>query len=330
MALNKKMRLAFLKKAGYEVQNPKLALALTFIFALVFSSFAFYFGANAAWQETQKESIYQVRERLLLDIDYVGLEDPLLNMPENSTRKQHYIDTLNEQLAQKGHPISVVEISNIDPRPVEEPLGVEVLTRANTTNVYLTLAFAPINVGTALSLLPLFLALILCALVWPFYKKRVLQRQRDALTPHVEEQKYKLIINLNDKTLSFGESATPVSLANKPLCFYLALIEYSVEFPDNTLNQNKEMPAELVELSHKYFARLVALGHTIRKRPNFNNSIEKTLSEIRAVLDEVFEHYPEEKEPFFPPKAHGEGSRSRVHHYGLGVSNYDSVDVIGK
>ncbi|KKK93350.1 hypothetical protein LCGC14_2693760 [marine sediment metagenome] len=86
----------------------------------------------------------------------------------------------------------------------------------------------------------------------------------------------------------------------------------------------------MLELANKYFYRLVELGHTVRKRPNFNNSLEKTLSEIRAALDEVLSEYPEEKELYYPPKAYGEGSRSRLHSYGLVNIRKGNIEIIGK
>jgi hypothetical protein len=90
------------------------------------------------------------------------------------------------------------------------------------------------------------------------------------------------------------------------------------------------VPEELQELANKYFYRLVELGHTIRKRPNFNNSLEKTLSEIRAALDDVLNDCPELKELYYPPKAFGEGSRSRMHSYGLVNVSQGNIEIIGK
>ncbi|MFT7567826.1 MAG: hypothetical protein ACI846_002139, partial [Pseudoalteromonas distincta] len=140
-----------------------------------------------------------------------------------------------------------------------------------------------------------------------------------------------LIVDLNDKTLSSSCSAEQkVGLANKPLCFYLALVEYCTNNDDVALSHNKDVPEELLELANKYFYRLVELGHTVRKRPNFNNSLEKTLSEIRAALDEVLSECPEEKELYYPPKAYGEGSRSRLHSYGLANIKKGNIEIRGK
>ena len=96
------------------------------------------------------------------------------------------------------------------------------------------------------------------------------------------------------------------------------------------LNQNKDVPDELIDIADKYFHRLIALGHTIRKRPNFSSSLEKTLSEIRAALDDVMAEHIELKAKYYPPKAHGEGSRSKIHSYGLINVALTDIELIGK
>jgi hypothetical protein len=146
----------------------------------------------------------------------------------------------------------------------------------------------------------------------------------------IEQEPLKILINLQNKMVINSVTQHEVPLANKPLCFYIALMEFCQNNKDITLNQNKDVPEELVELANKYFYRLIDLGHIVRKRPNFTNSLEKTLSEIRAALDEVFAEHPEEKEIYYPPKAHGEGSRSKLHHYGLNKIDKIHFEVIGK
>ena len=71
------------------------------------------------------------------------------------------------------------------------------------------------------------------------------------------------------------------------------------------------------------------LGHTKRKRPDFNANLDKTLSEIRAALDEVFAGYSEEKAKYCPPRAQGEGSRSKQHSYALPRLYAHEIEVIG-
>ena len=82
-------------------------------------------------------------------------------------------------------------------------------------------------------------------------------------------------------------------------------------------------------LANKSFGRLIELGHTKRKRPDFNANLDKTLSEIRAALDEVFADFPEEKDTFYPPRAQGEGSRSKQHSYALVSIKEDNIEIIG-
>jgi hypothetical protein len=126
-----------------------------------------------------------------------------------------------------------------------------------------------------------------------------------------------LILDLENKCLRLGDSNASVFLPNKPLCFYAALLTYCQQHPGARLCQHAPLPAELLTLANQYFLRLIALGHTIRKRPDFDMNLEKMLSEIRAALDELLMEYPEHKSLFYPPKALGEGSRSKVHNFAL-------------
>ncbi|WP_372767413.1 hypothetical protein [Pseudoalteromonas sp.] len=162
------------------------------------------------------------------------------------------------------------------------------------------------------------------------YRYKLKSRKQNVTIEQDNEEHARLVIDLEKKLLINSRTHASVPLANKPLCFFTALIDYCLLHPDVLLNQNKDLPDELVVLSNKYFYRLTELGHTIRKRPNFSNSLEKTLSEIRAALDEILVDDLQLKEMFFPPKAHGEGSRSKLHHYGLKGIESEFVEVIGK
>jgi hypothetical protein len=72
------------------------------------------------------------------------------------------------------------------------------------------------------------------------------------------------------------------------------------------------------------------VGNTKRKRPDFGANLDKTLSEIRSVLDEVFQHHVQAKELFYPPKAQGEGSRSKMHNYALANNDPLRIEFIGR
>jgi hypothetical protein len=97
-----------------------------------------------------------------------------------------------------------------------------------------------------------------------------------------------------------------------------------------SLKHNNEVPEELLQIANKYFYRLIELGHTQRKRPDFGANLDKTLSEIRSALDEVFKNCIECKEAFYPPKAQGEGSRSKMHNYAILNKDASRVEFIGK
>jgi len=62
---------------------------------------------------------------------------------------------------------------------------------------------------------------------------------------------------------------------------------------------------------------------------DFNANLDKTLSEIRAALDEVFSSFSEEKETYYPPRAQGEGSRSKQHSYAIPSIKQEDITIIG-
>ena len=150
----------------------------------------------------------------------------------------------------------------------------------------------------------------------------VTEHHTDAIIPLT------LTLDLTNKALALGNKQVP--LANKPLCFYAALLNYCQQHPEVRLCQHYQLPDALLELADKYFLRLVELGHTIRKRPDFNANLEKMLSEIRAALDELLSEYPDLKPLYSPPKATGEGSRSRMHNFALTHLQPQRWDITGK
>ncbi len=317
------------KKSQPEKFDAHRAIAYFGAVTLIVSVIAFYFGAISSWQQTQTTALSQLKTRIALDSQYIGLANPLLEVPADKSKTQEYIEALNTKLQQQNYPLRVkrIGIDSIEASGHEAHLQLS-LPGATSVNVIYSMQTMPF--ATKVSALSLFVTLVAMLLVWPWFKAMQTKIIRMQAQPEQEiEQKY-LVVDLADKTIRFGEHGERVKLANKPLCFYLALLEFAVEHSNVTLNQNKDVPEDLLELAHKYFARLIELGHTIRKRPNFSNSLEKTLSEIRAALDEAFASDGEYKDPYYPPKAHGEGSRSRVHHYGLGVEDSQSFIIIGK
>ena len=92
---------------------------------------------------------------------------------------------------------------------------------------------------------------------------------------------------------------------------------------------HEPIPELLLDYADSTFKKLMDLGHTKRRQPDFSNNLDKTLSEIRAALDEVFETCPLEKNQFYPPKAQGEGSRTKKHSYAIESLDEKSLIFIG-
>ncbi|MFY8275233.1 hypothetical protein AAEU32_13990 [Pseudoalteromonas sp. SSDWG2] len=324
------MLIALLRKRGpVKHFHAGRAISLLCVCALITSLTAYFLGATASWQRTQNLALAQVKTRIALDSQYIGLANPLLEVPADNSRTRTYIADLNELALSNNYPVIVEAIETGLTGKFDSERFIY-LNQPGTEPIKVYYSLQAMPIGKGLSVIPILLALLLALLMWPWFRAMETKLTELSQPQQSEIEAKQLIIDLVDKSIRFGEHSQRVNLANKPLCFYLALLEFSVEHPQVMLNQNKDVPDELLQLAHKYFARLIELGHTIRKRPNFSNSLEKTLSEIRAALDESFANDMESKEPYFPPKAHGEGSRSRVHHYGLGVRDYSAFTIIGK
>jgi len=304
-----------------------------FILFIVFS-LVFYISTTHKQQQVNKLQIAQIEKQIALDLPLLDLSNELLKHSGNKVAIQHYIQTVNTHIQGTG-----IEVISIVPEHefISSLKTDEFIRKLNSNNsvVFIALSlkqphFSHTRVTVYILLFvvsALFMVMIKQAEIYQRNKKLITEQEPSTL----ESKPLILVINLKSKTLSSSYyPEQEVALANKPLCFYLALVEFCTNNPEIKLNHNKNVPEELLELANKYFYRLVELGHTIRKRPNFNNSLEKTLSEIRAALDDVLNDCPEQKELYYPPKAFGEGSRSRMHSYGLVNVNQGNIEIIGK
>lgn len=297
-------------------------------------SSVFYISVTQKSQLVAKQTITQIEKQIALDLPLLDLSNELLKHSGNKDAVNSYIKTLNSYI--NTNDLKVVTIA-----PKSEmvtPLKPSQIIRSLSTNSgFILVVFSVKHTHFTLShFIYYFIFLVLSVLI-SFWVKFAFIKQSNKQFNNAQDQSIAeptpliLIIDLNDKTLSSScNTEHKMCLANKPLCFYLALVEYCTNNDDVALSHNKDVPGELLELANKYFYRLIELGHTVRKRPNFNNSLEKTLSEIRAALDEILSEYPEEKELYYPPKAYGEGSRSRLHSYGLANIKKGSIEIIGK
>ncbi|GEK10531.1 hypothetical protein [Pseudoalteromonas peptidolytica] len=303
-------------------RNIFLFMGLSLLFCCIF-----HLSQTTTVTDVLKQQKEAVALRVAIDLNKLPVADPFLHYAGNEVELNEYINALNLSLQNKGARLTVLDINTSG---AGESKNSEILTlTAPHRNFYVAISIDN-SKPVFTFIFPFIMALIGVAFYSWNRKKHIAAKVNKVELPE-NLPEFKLIIDLHSKTVTTNrDKQVRVQLANKPLCFYLALIEYCDVHPDVILNQNKAMPEPLLELADKYFYRLVELGHTIRKRPNFTNSLEKTLSEIRAALDEALEAFPEKKALFYPPKAHGEGSRSKLHSYGLNGVKKSEVEVIGK
>lgn len=278
--------------------------------------------------QAQSNLLKQTENRIAKDLARLPLPNPNKNSAGNPRVIEKYIEDFNQQV---NASILQPKLLSIQSNTYAIQDGRVVLNGAFDTpyqRIYFALSVKRLSPVDYFSWLALLMSgLFLLALSQRDKIKSSKQADSIAL---LNDEKTRLVIDLENKVLINSKTHVSATLANKPLCFYVALLEYCALNPSVMLNQNKDVPDELLKLADKYFYRLIELGHTIRKRPNFSSSLEKALSEIRAALDEILTNEPKLKEAIFPPKAYGEGSRSKLHNYGLKINNLDMVEIIGK
>ncbi|CAB9495444.1 hypothetical protein [Alteromonas macleodii] len=313
-------------KKVYFKSNPLIAVnVLALILALqCVAIVAQYFS----FQSSIHQAVDNVQRRISLDSAFLDVGNKTLNTPVNQFAIQRYMNRLNGNLKQNDYPVIVKGIQGIETstesfvhypsetfsRFVNAEQEILVVLRSKTPFSALTFSWTSLLASLVIS--PLF-----------FISNKTKKTQK-ALEEEIPPSP-KLIINLQNKTISNGVDDKVVTLQNKPLCFYTALVKYCIEYSDTPLPPHKDVPPELLALANKSFGRLIELGHTKRKRPDFNANLDKTLSEIRAALDELFLSYNEEKEKYYPPRAQGEGSRSKQHSYALPPIKEEDIEIIG-
>lgn len=279
---------------------------------------------------TQHQALDELELRISLDAAYLDVGNAALNTPVNNSAVQRYLARLNSALFNDDYPlmVSTLQSVNYDGELPTSFNSNETLTLTNSEQAIVVEVAMPTAFST-LSFSPM--ALLFSLILMPFYLRTSGRRRRRELIIAQEETAPVplLIIDLKEKTLGNGVNDVKVVLQNKPLCFYTALVKYCMDNPDEPLQHHKDVPTELLNLANKVFGRLIELGHTKRKRPDFNANLDKTLSEVRAALDEVFAEFTAEKERYYPPRAQGEGSRSKQHSFALTSLSPEDVEIIG-
>lgn len=308
--------------------------AALFIFLFLVFQLGAFLGQASARLYSEHETIDRLQSRISLDLQFLDVGNSTLNTPPNQYTLKDYLTRLNKALAEPNTGIGLVSIQSVSADNTAADFANARLTPITLQNseqtVKIQVASLPLYRYLAFSPLAFFAAAIMVPVLMNI---RPTRRAPKAEPVAIEEPKValvpKLVINLNDKTIGNSINAVTVQLQNKPLCFYTALLHYCIDNPDALLLHHKDIPPELTNQANKAFGRLMDLGHTKRKRPDFNANLDKTLSEIRAALDEVFAGYSEEKAKYYPPRAQGEGSRSKQHSYALPRLYAHEIEVIG-
>lgn len=303
------------------MNSIKLQAVSTFLVSLVL--FSIVHQASVAMSHVNHVAVTKqyVLQRVALDLPVIPIKRDWLNEPGDSQEVQNYINSLNEAIDKHQWPLKVTFIGP------EKPVADYQELSSAEQSVYISFKEKAFPLLHSLSAVPMLFALFF---TWLLVFRQHLMQHHKPLEQKVTNSPLLLTIDLRSKLLINARIQKETALSNKPLCFYCALVEYCIANPGVSLNMNKDLPEEFLVLAQKYFYRLIELGHTIRKRPNFESNLDKTLSEIRAALEDVLEQDIKSKEMLIPPKAIGEGSRSKLHSFGLGEINENIVEIVGK
>ncbi|MBN7819481.1 hypothetical protein [Bowmanella yangjiangensis] len=305
---------------------------LLFLISLIILQIIYFVAANQAHQRQAQTLSLALEKRIALDLPWLRLPNDVMNSVADEQSVRRYLDQLNQQAAENGYAIRALALQGISATEPDGDFASQEQARelhVPGQTLSLKLGFKTFTLLDGLSAYPLLAALLFTLLVTRPHEQNGQQDNTDR-EPEALPAVPKLVVNLRERTLCNSLDDRQVQLSNKPFCFYVALLEYCLQHENAALNHNKNIPDELLDLANRYFYRLIELGHTIRKRPDFSTNLDKMLSEIRAALDDVFRDCPEVKAPFYPPKAQGEGSRSKLHNYALEQLRTEDLEIIGK
>ncbi|WP_334022040.1 hypothetical protein [Alteromonas sp. S015] len=313
------------KRIHFRSRTVIACITLALVFSLQIVAIIAQFLSH---QSSLHQAVDNVQKRISLDSAFLDVGNKTLNTPVNQFAITQYLGRLNDTLKREGYPVLVERIQGVtldseDLQSYPNVIPVNFVNAEQEINVNLRSKSASSSLTFSWG------GFIISLLISPlFFVSNRTRKKRNAVEEIVPPTP-KLVINLKDKTISNGIDEKAVTLQNKPLCFYTALVRYCIDNPFEPLPPHKDVPQELMTLANKCFGRLIELGHTKRKRPDFNANLDKTLSEIRAALDEVFSAYNVEKETYYPPRAQGEGSRSKQHSYALPNIKEEDIEIIG-
>lgn len=276
-------------------------------------------GHLAANYRSQLQAISEVKQRVSLDVASLDLGTESVSSVANEQDILRYIDGVNHYLLEHAFPVRIISIDGIgelNTSFTQHDTSIELLS-TNEENIKLLLSTRSIMHHFSFSYMGLLAALLFFSLSFRRTLNEPLAQELEQKENNTAETSNVLVIDLRQKALYLEALKLPVALSNKPFCFYVALLRYCQTESTHELVHHQPIPEKLIGFANETFLRLIELGHTKRRQPDFSSNLDKTLSEIRAALDEVYEKHPLEKMAFYPPKAQGEGSRTKRHSYAL-------------
>lgn len=336
------MKLPGLKQLRLEALKKTLNYyhLLLFVGGFCALQLAYFFGMSLQRDFNLERSILAVENRVSLDLPRLSLPNPALNLAGNPAQVREYLQKLNSLLIEQNLSVRVSSLQQFDAQLLPDA-NVQVAGEQSHSHVLverqlqlpgqiisLKLGICQPTLWQSASVYPLLASLLLVFLLSPYLQRKPASGAENVVA--IQARSVGLVLDLENKCIAVRGTDYKVELANKPLCFYAALLNYCQQHPGVRLCQHAILPDELLTLANQYFMRLVVLGHTIRKRPDFDANLEKMLSEIRAALDELFVDHPESKTLFYPPKALGEGSRSKMHNFALSRLSEAEWEIKGR
>ena len=308
-------------------------LKISGIALLLFVAFqsAIGIGQSLGTYISVHRAVDQIERRVSLDSAYLDVGNKLLGTPVDRGEVARYIQRLNQAIKKAGYPVQVASLQGVKAVYEETVPNHSISTITMETaeqQLKLRIATAPWWHAPSFSVLALIATIAVTPVIIRIRqnkKRRIATEQEDIaniIVPH-------LVIDLTRKTIRNGVDEREATMQNKPFCFYVALVKYCIEHPDTKLLHHSDIPQELTTMANGVFSRLIELGHTKRKRPDFNANLDKTLSEIRSTLEDVFAPFADAKDKFYPPRAQGEGSRSKQHSFALTNISLQDIEIIG-
>lgn len=199
-----------------------------FIFLIFFALFAcIQCVALVAQYWSHQSSIHQavdkVERRISLDSAFLDVGNSTLNTPVNQFAIIRYLEKLNKALKDGGYPVLVKSIQNVEDDK-EDFTSYSSIINANFENAEQTITAEIRAVGTLSALSFSWTALLSSLLLTPIFSVSNKVKKKPKSLEEVIPPSPKLVINLQEKTISNGIDDKVVTLQNKPLCFYTALV----------------------------------------------------------------------------------------------------------